>query len=293
MGAGYIAGTLLAIAAGAVNNLGVLIQKKAVNTMSAAGVEGGLMRSLIRSRLWLSGVALQIGAGTPMYVAAQFFIGPTLVPGLMATGLIVLALGSPAVAGEPIRRIDYLGMALVVVAVALFGLSRLAVDLGATDLFGGEPRRRFLVMNALVWAMSLALVIASRPMEPLRGWLLILAAGLSYALGNLWLGVGAAFVGRMVAGELGSAMFAGLAVSLAAILAGNVLSLVWTQQAFRFGRAAALIPLQQAPMQILPALSYFVVFLGRPPDPASPWLAGAGVLLILAGAALLGSRRAA
>ena len=104
----YLLGALLAVASGAVFNLGVLIQKKAVNTVPADGAN--LMHRLVRDRKWVSGLLLQFVVGTPMYAAAQIFIGPALIPGLMATGLVVLpAWGGPIWAFRAVTSIPASG----------------------------------------------------------------------------------------------------------------------------------------------------------------------------------------
>ena len=88
----YLLGVGLAILCGVVNNLGVLLQKKVVNVHAAQ--EKGFMRTLVKNWVWWLGMFLQVGVGMGTFVAAQALIGPALVPGLMASGLIVLALGS-------------------------------------------------------------------------------------------------------------------------------------------------------------------------------------------------------
>jgi hypothetical protein len=237
----------------------------------------------------VTGLALQFAIGTPMYAAAELLIGPTLIPGLMATGLIVLALGSPMVAGEPLRKTDLAAVAIIVVAVALFGLSRLSIDLGGMDLLRASLVLRFAAMTAAVTVLALLLFVIARVRKAGRGSLLIFAAGLLFSLGNLWLGVVMAALARIVSGAAHMPLVVAGAVALAVVIATNLVSVVWTQEAFRHGRAASLVPLQQVPIQIVPALSYFLVFLLSPPLPSSPYLAIGGVLLILVGSTILGA----
>ena len=283
----YVVGAGLAVGAGAIYNLGVLVQKKAVNAVVPG--TGSLMARLVRDRLWVSGLALQFLLGTPLYAAAQLFIGPTLVPGLMATGLIVLALGSPLIAGEPLRKLDLVAVAVIVLAVGLFGLSRLSVDLASMDLLGGPLVLRFSAMTAAVIGLALALLLAAASLASRRGTLVILASGLVYSLGNLWLGVVMAILARLAGGERQAPLLVAGLVAIAVMIATNVLAVIWTQRAFRHGKAAALVPLQQVPIQIVPALSYFVVFLQPPARPWSPYVALAAVALVVAGSALLGA----
>jgi hypothetical protein len=283
----YLVGALLAVASGAVLNLGVLIQKKSVNAVTAEGAT--LMIRLLRDRRWVVGLLLQFVIATPMYAGAQLFIGPALIPGLMATGLVVLALGSPLVAGESLRRADLLAVGVVVLAVALFGASRLSIDLEEVNVLEGALAARFALMTAAAAVLAVVLYAVSGARQAWRGLLVIVASGLLFALGNLWLGAVMAVLGRVVGGARDSATLLGGAVSLAVVIGTNVLSVVWTQTAFRHGKAATLMPLQQVPIQIVPVVSYFAVFLQTPPHPSSPYFVAGGVVLILVGSAILGT----
>lgn len=51
----------------------------------------------------MGGLLLEYGVGSAAYMIAQNLIGPALVPGLMAAGLIVLAIGSVKIIGETLR----------------------------------------------------------------------------------------------------------------------------------------------------------------------------------------------
>ena len=70
---------------------GIILQKKAVNDMHAEDKKQRFLSALLKNPLWLGGLALEYGLGTCAFMIAQSLIGPALVPGLMAAGLIVLA----------------------------------------------------------------------------------------------------------------------------------------------------------------------------------------------------------
>ena len=63
------------------------------------------MRRLFRNRTWVLGVIFGLGGGTAAYMIAQSMIGPALTPGLMASGLIVLAIGSVRINHEISKHI--------------------------------------------------------------------------------------------------------------------------------------------------------------------------------------------
>ena len=86
----YWLGVVFAIISGIANFLGSVLQKKVVNEVSD---DAKFFRSLIKDPLWFFGLILQMAIGSAFFMLAQIFIGPTLIPGLMASGMIVLAIG--------------------------------------------------------------------------------------------------------------------------------------------------------------------------------------------------------
>jgi len=92
--ADYIFGVFCAIMAGLTNFTGQILMKKGINDTSKENKENKLMKSLIHNRTWLSGILLMIFVNTIFLVIAQQSIGGALIPGLTASGLIILVIGS-------------------------------------------------------------------------------------------------------------------------------------------------------------------------------------------------------
>ena len=112
---------------------------------------------LLRRPLWLAGLALELGAGTVFFLLAQVRLGPALIPGLMATGLILLA-----------------------------------VDLSSYDILDAGFLVRAAAFSAAVTALFFALrlrPVAGRGAKPaIRGVSAALGSGLLYVLSNFWVG---------------------------------------------------------------------------------------------------------
>ncbi len=287
-GESYSLGVFAAIVAGAAFNLGMVIQKVAVKRV---GDGAGLMRQLVRSPVWLAGFAVQFIIGTPLLVLAQATLGPAIVPGLMTTGLIVLAVGAVVLAHETLGPKDVAGILLVMGAVTLFGLSRLSVDMKAVDLYDAAFLVRLVAFTAVVAAFSAACYLLQRQSIRWRGVLRTLDAGLLLVQSNLWLGVFVGFLTRGGNGQLSPRDVPSAGVAVAIALAANFLAIAETQRAFQVGDAARLVPIQFLPQQILSLSSYFAVFALTPPVPAALPLAGAGVVVILVGSGLLARRQ--
>jgi len=284
----YWIGIAAAITAGIAFNLGILIQKLAV--MKTPG-RAGLMRRLVRSPLWLSGFALQFFVGMPLNMLAQAKIGPAIIPGLMAVGLIVLAIGAVRLAGERIGMADAAGISLVIAAVISFGLSRMSVDMQLVDLYEPAFLVRLGAFTLFVAALSLLCHMTQKENARLRGILRTLNAGLLLSQSNLWLGLLMALIARWSAGRFSFPNLLFTALASGIVFAGSMLGIAETQRAFKFGQASRLIPIQYVPSQILPIAAYFAVFALRPATAQALPLALAGIVFVLFGAILLAGRQ--
>ena len=288
MSTAYLIGVASAIAAGIAFNLGMVIQKLAVMKTTR---ETSLMRQLIRSPLWLTGFALQFIIGMPLNMLAQSKIGPAIIPGLMAVGLIMLTIGSVRLAGEPFRLGDAVGISLVIAAVTVFGLSRLSVNMQSIAIWDPAFLLRLGLFTVAVALLSLACHIMQKTNVLVRGILRTLNAGLLLSQSNLWLGVLMAFLAKWGAGKFSLPGLMPVMIASGIVFAGSMLGIAETQRAFQFGEASKLIPIQYVPVQILPIAAYFVVFSLYPSAPSSLPLALAGILLVLSGALLLAGRQ--
>lgn len=284
----YLIGVTAAIIAGIAFNLGMVIQKLAVMKVSH---ETSLMRQLIRSPLWLAGFALQFFVGMPLNMLAQSKIGPAIIPGLMAIGLIVLTIGAVRLAGESFDSGDIAGILLVIAAVTVFGLSQLSVDMQSIDLWEPAFILRLGLFTGVVTALSLICYFIQKNNVQLRGILRTLNAGLLLSQSNLWLGILMAFLAKWGIGKFSPLDLFPLGISSGIVFAGSMLGIAETQRAFQFGEASKLIPIQYVPVQILPIAAYFIVFCLRPSNPFALPMALGGIVLVLSGAALLARRQ--
>jgi hypothetical protein len=145
----YAWGIVFALLAGVASQAGHICQKLVVN--AEADGRGGFFTRLLRRPLWLAGLVLEIGLSTVFFLLAQVRLGPALIPGLMATGLIVLAVGSARIVREALSLGELLGIILLIASAVLLGSSRLAIDLSSFDIFEhGFLGRAALFSAALV-----------------------------------------------------------------------------------------------------------------------------------------------
>ena len=143
----YEWGILFGISAGIANFLGQILQEKAINDVSASHTDkrSGLMNLLIKNKTWIMGLII-MAVFTPIFMfLAQLSIGVAMVPGLMASGFIVLAIGSVVILKEKLGAKEYLSIFLLLIAVVLITLSRLSIEANLTYFDNGAFMGRFVL----------------------------------------------------------------------------------------------------------------------------------------------------
>jgi multidrug transporter EmrE-like cation transporter len=283
-------GVFCAVMSGAMDAFGALLQKRVVDHTPAEKRTDRFMPHLLRNPRWLLGVFLSLGPGTFFILTAQSLIGPALVPGLTATGLIILAVGSVLLNRERLNSADVLGIALVVCGVSLLGYSNLSIaghDVGQVE--GALLGRLVLFTTALALCWLLCLHLARRAHDQPRGLFLAVSAGFCYALTNAWtlpliLTIGPVFTGR--AGLLQGIAFV---LACAMLVSSNLAAIRTVQEAYKFAPASKVQPVLQIPAQIAPILLYFAVY-RRSGSDVAPLLIPLGVALVIASGFLLGRR---
>jgi len=266
----------------------MVFQKVAVNRTDR---NAPLLRQILRSSLWLGGFALQFFIGVPLNMIAQSNIGPALIPGLYSAGMIVLALGAVRLAKERVGWQDVIGIALVIAATALFGLSQLGIDMKNTNLLEPGLVLRLGIFTAAVAVGSLICHLWQLRNIRQRGNLRAANSGLYYVQSALWLGVLMGLFGSWRQGEFSTALLVGVIAASAITCAGSMLGIFETQRAFQWGDATRIVPIQTVPQQLLVPASYFLVFQLSPPSSSALPMLGVAVLMILIGSILLAKRQ--
>jgi hypothetical protein len=298
----YAFGIAAAIIASIAFNVGILIQKSAV---ARAPKDRPLMRSLLKSPVWISGFLLQFILGTPLYTLSVGLIGPAVVPGLMSIGLVVLALGAVLVQRECLGAKEIFGIGFVVLAVTAFGFTRLSIDVAAVSMKDpGLLLRSGIFVSALVIIALVCAEAAKRMSARLSApqaaggsesaaALHATRAGVWYNLGNLGLGFITAGLARFGTGIFDFVEIVVFLVAVVLTILGNMYGIAATQHALKHGRAAVAIPLQNGVAQILPVCVFFLVYMPYTPTAESLLFLGIAGALLMTGVILLTGRLAA
>jgi hypothetical protein len=285
----YWLGISLAISSGLSNHIGTVFQKKVINELPD---EAKFFRSLVKKRLWLGGLILQYGLGAILYMTAQLFIGPALIPGFMASGLIALAIGSIKIVGETLNKAEIIGIFLMIFAFFLLGISELSIDIANTNLIEISFLVRISIFTLVIIVLCLVCYILQRESKRFKGILLATLSGLLFVLSNFWVSPMIGVIAKIFTGTFNLGELLIFIISCIILILSNVLGVMTIQKSFTVGQASNLVPIQQVPTLLAPIVIYFLIFLLTPPNVFSIYYLIIGIALIIISSFLLGKRSA-
>ena len=285
----YVIGVILTILGGVINNAAVIMQKYVINSLPKG--EEKLMKTLVKKPLWLGGLIIQLGFSSILIIIAQIFIGPALVPGLMAAGLIVLAIGSVKILNESLKTSEIMGIVSLIIGILFLGLSSLQIDSDDVILVildvGFNIR---LFTYSFIFIVGFILCNLLRRKFEQQGPLLIAAgSGLLFSIGNQWISPIFAIFANPIDHPWKVAM---ILISALVLIFLSAIAIIRINVAFTGGKASNLMAIQQVPIQISPIFVYFVVFAYTAPFVLSIPFLFIGIILIIISTFLLGTRQA-
>jgi len=292
MSAHYLTGVACGIIGGLLNQGGQLLQKKVVNDIRHDDPGRGFIRRLLRSPLWVVGFVVGLGGGTAGYMLAMSLIGPALSPGLMASGLILLSIGSVRLNHEELNMAEITGIILMIVGILCLGLSEMSIN--STQfrftLADRSAQIRIFLFTAVLFLGCLISRSLSFRNKNRRGLLIALGNGFLACLSDFWVNPLLALILLVLAGR--STFIQTLFFIMAALILVFTASVItWQNQiAFKYAQASNIIPVAQVPIQISPILVYFFIFALVPPYAISVFYIFAGTVLTIIAGFLLGRR---
>ncbi len=292
MNLNYLAGVASGIIGGLLMQGGQVLQKKVVNDVRHDDPAKGFFRQLIRSPLWVFGYAVGLGGGTASYMVAQSLIGPALTPGLMASGLIILAIGSVKLNHEELNRSEVTGIILMIIGILCLGLSGLSINSSQAraTLADTSAQIRILIFTAVLFLCCLVSRSLSYRINNHKGLLIALGNGFLSCLSDFWINPLLAVVFLVLTGRgTPNQIFFFIMAVIILIFSGSVFT--WASQvAFKYAQASNIIPVAQVPIQISPIVVYFFVFGLTPARPISSVFILTGTVLTILAGFLLGRR---
>jgi hypothetical protein len=202
-----------------------------------------------------------------MVIIAQIFIGPALLPGLLATGLVAMSIGAAKLVNEKLTTLEMGAIGLIIIAAILLSFTNLTVDISQVNL--GDPNflaREFLFTGVFGFII-LVCELYQRKNARIRSILFAIESGSFLVLANYWVSPVTGNVMHLFAGtvQMPWELITGILGIIILILA-NIFAIGTLQNGFKSGKANTVIPIQQVPVNIAPIFIYFSVFIKPSPS---------------------------
>jgi hypothetical protein len=288
----YNLGVLFGILAGLLNFLGQVLQKKAINDTAPERRNKGLVKSLVRNKTWLLGIICMVAFSSIFLLIAQAIVGAALMPGLGASGFIILAIGSVFILKESLRIFEILAIILLAIAITLIGFSQLAIAGSLTYFTDAAFNVRLALFSILFTALWLGLFYFGRKAKKHSTILLALGTGFPFVVGNIWLQPMIVSLTVVFGGSAGIFEWVIFLISATITILANLIGLGHYQYALNAGNASIVVPVQQIPQQIAPIIIYFVIYQFASPSPYSLYFLVVGIVLVCFAGFFLGKRQA-
>jgi drug/metabolite transporter (DMT)-like permease len=268
-------GILLALLAAAMFTFGALFQKKGVQDLPDIKMSDiKTMTPMLKSKIWVIGVIVGTAGGAP-YILSQSYIGIGYTQLLLASGLILLAYMASRMLHEPLGKIEYSGIAVIVAGSICLGLVQLQ-DISESLFLDAT-----FIKNAIIFYIIFGSLIAvGLILYKITNW--GVAKNLAINSG-IWFGIGAC---SSQIGTLGLETWNLLIVAFGfgILLAGNTIGTIVVNIAFQKGKAIMVIPLQAAGNYLIPVFAGLWLF--QQTFKSGIWLWPA-IILIMVGVLLL------
>ncbi|MDR2090078.1 MAG: hypothetical protein LBP62_00215 [Clostridiales bacterium] len=285
----FILGVFLTMAAGVSNFMGQILQKKAINDVK--NDDKLSMKDVVKKPLWIIGLLMVVVLTMLFNMAAQNYVGPALIPGIFAVGLVALAIGSTKILGERLKTAEWIALAMVITAISMIALSGLVIEPDLNRFRDAGFVVRLSVSSAVLIALWLGLFYGGTKLKKHKAAVMSIGAGMAFALGNIWMFALANSAGAMFGGDFTWFNFAVFLVSGGVLGATQILGLVHVSKTLAAGNASLVVPMQQLPQQIMPVVTFFVIFSGTAPGIHSYFFMSAGIILITIAGFILGGRQ--
>ncbi len=251
---------LLGLLAYAVLNIGLVLEKKGADTLPAieATSAWGNMKNFLGCKIWLLGLILTSMQWVFLFWALA--LAPlSLITPLLGVGLAVLTIFSHFYLHETIKRIELMGIGIIIVGIALIGSTALPETSEYTvqemfGLFGTAPALLFLLGISVAAALLCSYSI-------LKEYKFAPAIVFGFAAG-VGAGIGGTFTKGMTSGFNNLSAAVGDItwwLMLLIMIAGNLFSLVFLQIGFQKGKAVIVAPIYSVLGMILPVLSGIII----------------------------------
>lgn len=288
----YILGVIFGLLNGILNFSGQVLQKKAINDTATEKKEQNLMKSLTKNPLWILGLVVMFGGGI-FLMLGQNMIGAALMPGLMACGFIVLAIGSVKILNETLKLSEIMAILLLIIAITLIGLSELTIESDITYFIDTGFKIRIGIATIIYTGLWLGLYYYGKKAKKFNSIFLALGTGFPFVISNIWMQPFLLTLGLVFTGNAELMEWLIFLIGLIYVAFGNIFGVIHYQNALNAGNASLIVPIQQMPQQIAPIITFYIIYGFASPKSFSLPFMIIGIILILIAGFVLAKRQVA
>ncbi len=277
-------GIIIGLLSGISNHSGTILQKLALNRIPDN--QKKVSRKLLQNPLWLFGFFLNLILTSVLNVFGHMLVGPSVLQGLNAVGLIVLAIGAAHILKEKLNRAEIIGIVVNIIGVVFFGFAGLFVENDNYDFTDTSFLIRILIFTGIFTIASIICDIFKKnsPIFP------ALESGFQFLIVAPWMSVIIETIGKTFIGITSMNEIILFTISCVVLPITNYIGIVRLQQAYVYGQAANLRIVQMIPTQIGPLIYFYFIYRQLSPTYLSLPFALIGTSLILLSAFLPGTR---
>ncbi|MBD3227055.1 MAG: hypothetical protein GF329_02620 [Candidatus Lokiarchaeota archaeon] len=278
-----IIGILLGVLGAAINNFGIVLQKRQVNIkIDIENIEENSLKltNFLKDPLWILGILGQTILYLPFLIFAMDLIGVTLLQPISNSGITFLVAGLILLIGERIKRSEIFGIIILIFGVITVALGNVIGDITLGSFLSYNSIISFWIFFFIIIILSIISIVFILTNKKTQLAFLGFLSGLFYALVSISLQI---FILALF--ELSSPLsILILILGIMGALIGTILGIYTTQEAFKKGQAINIIPFSQISMNIIPILAGIFVFGQVILAPIFFWI---GVISIIIAASLL------
>lgn len=276
-----ILGVLSMLTGAAINNLGIVLQKRQINLRSQRDrTRISDIGIFVRDPIWVLGILMQTVLVWPFFIFALGMIGVTLAQPLSNSGIIVLVIGLVWVLGEKLKPIETAGVLLLVLGMISTGLGGVTGNITQQSVLNPQSSVMLWLLMGSILAISALLTTVSVVVVKTRLVTLGLLSGTCYAAVSICMQVLTVSLEDLSH----SAALLMFTFGLIGTLLGTAFGILTTQEAFKRGRGVNVVPFMQITMNLIPIVTGLQVFGQTLSQPLFFWL---GTVMVIIGASLL------
>lgn len=251
-------GMVLAVIAGILFALGIILQKKAVIEMDDIKLtDTESIKTMVKNKTWLIGIGLALLGGVP-YIAIQVLVGVALTqPLTLGLQLAFTVIFGIKLLGEKLETLEIIGFIVLLISPVFLALGSVTPpDVNVTESSFFVNFAIFLIPFIIICVAVFVLIKAFKKNESIIGLLAAFISGILFAVGAVTNQVGVEFIRTSL--DFTFIMIA--IVFFVMMMLGNTLATGVQNIAFQKGKVGIAIGIQSCANLLLAVFGGMIIF---------------------------------